>query len=269
MKSIENSFFRDITADYGGAFFINRNINLFVKNVVITNVKTTSYFTSSERYDMGSGLCCSTLSANYRSLFVMHSASHIVYLNDTSLDNSACSDRSILFGKFKSFSKSVNCTHLKTVGDISTLHFGWHASFYYCTDIIIANNTGVTMFGFSCGVNEEQISNNIVFLDNNSTAGLLRFWRYRHRIKNSYMIGNSENTIVKAETCTVTFDNCFHDGITKIDTENNVRTYYENFINIATQNCLTLVFDLYVKRNTCQYIENHLTYLFIMGLIVI
>jgi hypothetical protein len=277
MNRIENSLIRDITTDYGGAFTIYSNIDLFVKDVIIINVKTTSYlYTNIGDYVggagiifmgnnfNGSGLCCSILSANYRSLLYMYSAAHTIHLNDTSIDNGTCYDYSVLLGRGKCFAKSMNCTHLKAMYSISTLHFGFHPVSYYCTNIYAANNTGKIIFGHSCSTNSEQISNSIILLYNSPIDGILGFWTFIHRITNSYMIGNAKNTLIERETCTVKFDNCYHDGISNIHTETNIRTSHEIFITISSQNCLTFVPDTCVRIKTCQCRGNSLTYLFII-----
>ena len=281
MNRIEQALFRNFITDYGGAFFIDRNIDLFVKNVVITNIKTTGYcrniggnnvggpgFAFTGNSFSGSDLCCSILSTEYRSLLYVYSAT-CAQLNDTSIDNGTCSEYSVLLGKGNCFVKSLNCTRLKATNYISTLHIGWWPVSYYCTHIIVVNNTGKTIFGHTCSVKTEQISNNIILLDNNSTEGLFGFWIHAHRITNSYMIGNVLNKVFKRQECTVTFDNCYHDGVSNIDTQTNIRTRYEiigqpNF----SQNCLTFVLHSCVRRKSCQYRENYLMCLFIMEFLI-
>jgi hypothetical protein len=281
MNRIEQALFRNFITDYGGAFFIDRNIDLFVKNVVITNIKTASYCRNSVGNNVGgpgfafagnsfsgSDLCCSILSTQYTSLLYMYSATCVLHLNDTSVDNGTCCDYSVVLGKGKSFVKSLNCTHLKTTSYISALHFGWWTVSYYCTDIIVANNNGKTIFGHTCSDKTEQTSNNILLLDNNSTEGLFMFWTHAHRITNSYMIGNVLNKVFKYQECTVTFDSCYHDGVSNIDTQTNIRTRYEIFITISSQNCLTFALHSCVLRKSCQYRENSLICLFIMVFLI-
>ena len=240
MWKIEKSSFSNLIVPYGGAFFINSNFDLEVKNIIILNVSTSDNndgigapgFLFLGRKFYGCGVCCRLLSTSYRSLLYMSSSESTIVLNETSADASNCKDYSIVLRVGTCSSKSINCTRLAVNSDIATLHFGANPPSYYLNEMYAINNTGQAIFGHTCSTDAEMKSENIVLVDNHATSGVFGFWKYQHRIVNAYIIRNNVNKIYRYVTCTIIFDKCYHDGICKDDTctinnEVNTKTLYE------------------------------------------
>ena len=249
MNKINDAFFSNFIVESGGAFIIDNNEILIVKNIRIFNISTTNFYKVLDHEVAGPGFISSgsgfygsnirgenlKVIAKYRDIFgIFVTQTSKSQLNDTCLDNTYCLDTSIVLNKGICTSKGINCTRQKVDNNGASFHFGYYVASYYQTDVIGVNNTGNSIYGHSCSSNDQQTSKNIIFIENKATRATFTFWGINHKITNGYILGNSENILDLIDTqATVAFDQCYHDGITGPFTETNKKEKYELTVNLC------------------------------------
>jgi hypothetical protein len=257
MEKIESSIFFNFTVDYGGAFFIQIPVDLYIKNVLFSKISTYSS-TKVNNYDVGgsafifggnnffgSSICCDSLTATSTSFIYTYVKDQKFHnqLNHTSVMSGNCLRYAVLLGKGNCFSHDFNCTRLQTTQQIPNLHFGWSPISYHQTICNCINNTGLMIFGHSCINNSAQIAENVAIIDNKATSALFARWESNHRFVNCYFLRNTNCDIYSFQSGSLfTFIECYSDKEIKsldgtlIYTE-YPKTFYSNEISFASAMC--------------------------------
>ena len=248
-SKIKQAIFQDFIVPYGGAFCIERSINLEVKDIRIINIyaysSSSSSYPSSGAGFIFSGQCFSgscifgsELTSKDKVIVYIYSSSNSLHLNDTCFSNTSCSVYSIMIGKGPSFSKGLNCSLIKATSYVTTLHFSHYCVSYYQSFFIASNCSGPAILGHSCSNQSEQKCENMIFVNNVASSAVLGFFYYYHRIINGYFIGNSINKVLKYDSsATVKFESCYHDDITGMDEDSKTKTFYKYNIESIQRLC--------------------------------
>ena len=277
MAKIEHSVFSGLSVQYGGVFYINNLIDLSITNVQIFNITATSYvncysantggpgFIFAGNTFQGNNICASNLITSYRGLLLMYSTDHKIYLNNTSVEGGSCGEHPVALCKGLCFAKAINCSRITSKSYSCSFHFGFYPISYHLSELIAINNTGPIVMMNACNdADNAQINKDIILLDNKVSTGVLGFWKYIHKITNAYIRGNSNNKIVNQESCTVIFDECYHDGVTGMNTEENSRAFYSNYVSFHSSFCRMRTFKRYLKTNHCSAKKHHHIFLLII-----
>jgi hypothetical protein len=249
---IVDSIFRSITVPYGGAFFIRNAVDLEVKNIQIYCILTTSCvsingnqiggagFIFDGNNFCGSNICAYNLSSNYKSSICVYSGRDTVVFNTSSASTCQSHSRAFLFGKVNCLLKEENITYSTVDEYAAAVHFGWYPTCYYQEYLIGCNNTGQTIIGHSCSSTNEQKCRNMAFISNNASLGVLGFWRYNHRLINSYLLHNTGSTFYKVqENAVITFEDCYSKDTTRVIVTKS-KTAFETDIFVNSLACKRL-----------------------------
>ena len=271
MTVISHSSFANFVVDSCGAFCINYPIDLFVNNIQIINISTTSYYTGvgrnygapgflfSGNNFYGKMICCSLLSTSYDliifTLLKTNANYYENHLNGTSVYS--CNSRSwnTAIDNGKCISKGVNFSKNKVNNRIASLHFGNRPICYYNTEITCENNTGYWIFGHSCCTNSEMKSLYISIINNNVSNALFYFYTCEHKLYHSYIVGNSLCSLSIEANAKVAFESCYIGALTGAFSKINTLTMYETNIMLPSK-CRTYTQRKLYTKACKRYLTN-------------
>ena len=226
MAEILYSIMSNLAPSYGGAIYVQSDQPLTVNFLVLSNITANVLFNFSldedkESYGSpaifysgsafhGSFICASQLMTSGQSFIAsLITNDNINELNHTCLSFSKCTKGMIQLHYGHGLAHDINSSICQIDLDCVSIHFGSYLQTYYMFEGIVSNCSAARLFGQSCGSNDVQTCERIVFVDNSVTTYLLSYWGKSHRIFESYFINNEVSTVTKLQGATLVLENCY------------------------------------------------------------
>jgi len=248
---IEYCSFFNLTVSYGGAFFIQKNIDLIVHCLQISGITSEDAYGSSRfsgsayifigKSFTGSFICGSDLiSKGYTSACSYTPDGYDNILNFSCFSDVSTESFSIVLDKGNIIANDINGSKMETKNRIATIHFSSSPKSYQQAFFIGSNCTGPAIIGHSSSVSEIQICKNVVLIDNSPSEGLFGFWREKHKFIDSYFRGNSKSNVYSySSNNIIIFENCYYENFIQSQglTTLNPKTFFETNIILFPSLC--------------------------------